>query len=302
MPQPMYQPYPPNNDVPRPSKTWNVSKIILGSLLVVFDIILIAMGAAMIPMTYAYWSWQFMYIIVACVASVSLLWQVSEFITLCVRRNYMGIHPGAHVGLHLILWLGCCVLIGIGGTVTYYDANDYENRDYYYSSYYDEDDDPASVRTFLRMEQAELALSVLLLICHFTLFILACIETDRRNKAARSMPRTVYVMAPPPPGHGSVYYAPAPAQGAPQTYPYPPMQFYSQQPQEPQPARLNGDSNPAAYGYYAPQGAPMQTEAASRQPPQPARGPATEYSSTPVSSVAGPSGSNAHERVDVERV
>ena len=67
MPQPMYQPYPPNNDVPRPSKTWNVSKIILGSLLVVFDIILIAMGAAMIPMTYAYWSWQFMYIIVACV-------------------------------------------------------------------------------------------------------------------------------------------------------------------------------------------------------------------------------------------
>lgn len=309
MQQPIYQPYPSNNDVPRPSKTWNVSKVVLGSFLIVFDIILIAMGAAMIPMTYSYYSWQFLYIIVACVASVSLLWQIAEFITLCVRRKYMGIHPGAHVGVHLILWLACVVLIGIGGTVVYYDIDDYENRDsYYYSSYYD-DDDPASIHSFFRMEQAELAFSVLLLIGHFVLFILACIETDRRNKATRGMPRTVYVVGPPPPGHASVYYAPAPTQGMPQGmpqgYPYPPMQFYPQhpqQPQEPQPARVNGDSNPAAYGYYAPSGAPMQTQATSRHQPHSVGGSTAEYSSTPVSSVAGPSGSNAHERVDVERV
>lgn len=94
---------------------------------------------------------------------MSLLWQIAEFITLCVRRKYMGIHPGAHVGVHLILWLACVVLIGIGGTVVYYDISDYDYRDnYYYSSYYD-DEDPAGIRNFFRMEQAELAFAVLIL-------------------------------------------------------------------------------------------------------------------------------------------
>ena len=67
MPQPMYQPYPPKNDVPRPSKTWNISKVILGSFAIVFDIILLAMGGAMLGLNYSYYSWTLLYIIIACI-------------------------------------------------------------------------------------------------------------------------------------------------------------------------------------------------------------------------------------------
>lgn len=258
---------------------------------------------------------------------MSLAWQIAEFITVCVRRNYIGIHPGAHVGVHLILWLALCALIGITGAIVHYDLGDYKDLQSYlddddsYSSYYGYYDvSLSSIRSFLRMEEAELAIAVLLLcvefllkamkqtnksrLCHFTLFILACIETDKRNKAPR-VPRTVYVVAPPP-GHASVYYAPPPAQGMPQPYPYPPMQFI---PQQPEPARVNGDPNPNSnsssgmYGYYAPAVPPMHAQneygSSSRQPPQP---PVRHSSSTPVSSVAGPSGSNTHEQVNVERV
>ena len=99
---------------------------------------------------------------------MSLCWQIAEFITVCVRRNYMGIHPGAHVGVHLILWLALCALIGITGAIVHYDLRDYQdlvdyvNDDDYYSSYYGYDD-LSTVRSFLRMEEAELAIAVLLL-------------------------------------------------------------------------------------------------------------------------------------------
>ena len=102
---------------------------------------------------------------------MSLAWQIAEFITVCVRRNYIGIHPGAHVGVHLILWLALCALIGITGAIVHYDLGDYKylqeyiNDDDYYSSYYDYD--LSSVRSFLRMEEAELAISVLLLCVDF---------------------------------------------------------------------------------------------------------------------------------------
>ena len=35
---------------------------------------------------------------------VSLGWNIAEFITICVNKR--SIHPGAHVGLDLIIWMG----------------------------------------------------------------------------------------------------------------------------------------------------------------------------------------------------
>ncbi|CAK7206655.1 hypothetical protein SEUCBS139899_009459 [Sporothrix eucalyptigena] len=35
---------------------------------------------------------------------LAILWPAAEIITLAVRRN-RGIHPGAHVGMHLVIWL-----------------------------------------------------------------------------------------------------------------------------------------------------------------------------------------------------
>ncbi len=40
-------------------------------------------------------------------ALIAILWQEAEFVALWVRRGSRGIHPGAHVGTHFILWLGC---------------------------------------------------------------------------------------------------------------------------------------------------------------------------------------------------
>lgn len=44
-----------------------------------------------------------------------LLWDAAEIITLVARRRpaYKGIHPGACVGVDLILWLGLTVGVGL---------------------------------------------------------------------------------------------------------------------------------------------------------------------------------------------
>jgi hypothetical protein len=41
------------------------------------------------------------------------LWDIIEFITLCVRRGRSGIHPGFHVAFELIFWLATAVLTAL---------------------------------------------------------------------------------------------------------------------------------------------------------------------------------------------
>ncbi|KAK6836554.1 hypothetical protein PG987_007049 [Apiospora arundinis] len=109
-------------------------------------------------------------------AAVAIIWSVAELITICARGGQRGIHPGAHVALHLLFWLA--FLIGAGLTAylvavnvgydSYYDS-------YYYTRYF-------NLRFYIRSLQAELAFLILLIMIHFTLFVRACIETNRRNR------------------------------------------------------------------------------------------------------------------------
>jgi hypothetical protein len=49
-------------------------------------------------------------------ASAVIIWDIAEFITLCVRdgRSFRrGIPPGAHVGVELIIWLMFAVMFSI---------------------------------------------------------------------------------------------------------------------------------------------------------------------------------------------
>jgi hypothetical protein len=46
-----------------------------------------------------------------------ILWEAAEFITLCARGGRVGIHPGAHVGLHLVLWI--YLALGLGSFATF---------------------------------------------------------------------------------------------------------------------------------------------------------------------------------------
>ncbi|KAI1416884.1 hypothetical protein F5Y13DRAFT_101482 [Hypoxylon sp. FL1857] len=145
------------------------------------------------------------------VAIVIAVWTIAELVTLFFRRKTApgrGIHPGAHVGVHLIfvlalilavfysclLWssvqrsLGPCnewprdpedpKYVTQNLTVT----DDYgvhtEITSYYCpEKYRNMIDDPS----YRRAVQAIIAFSALLWAIHFTLFVRACVETQRLN-------------------------------------------------------------------------------------------------------------------------
>lgn len=186
-------------------------------------------------------------------ALVSLLWQVAEYLTLTIRRSiYRPIHPGAHIGMHLVLWvlalivtLFCCFTLSYALTSWSVDAQCNDSFGYYTSSssssdsyvYCDFYHFPSSARAHLYfgLLEALTAFAVLMLVCHFALFVLACIETDRRRKWGKQA-RVVYLVA-----------APAPAAGAAdgRTY-YSPVQ-------QPPPMAMTAGPRPELYGYFAPE-------------------------------------------------
>jgi len=96
---------------------WYNAKIVLGSLSLTTAVIILALGGALannFPSSdYAWYDLILGY----CPAILAFGWQTAEFITLCVRRN-RGIHPGAHVGLHLVIWLASAVAAGFITAIT----------------------------------------------------------------------------------------------------------------------------------------------------------------------------------------
>ncbi|KAK7994739.1 hypothetical protein PG990_013512 [Apiospora arundinis] len=119
-------------------------------------------------------------------------------------RGAPGMHPGAHVGGHLLLWLTCALAVYLGSSVygdvldARRDCNavaaefaaadgvtDFEmllrghcNSNYHYASnlsLYREGFYVPSLQTLL-------AMFVLATVTHFALFVRACIEVDQRNQ------------------------------------------------------------------------------------------------------------------------
>ncbi|ETS72982.1 hypothetical protein PFICI_15374 [Pestalotiopsis fici W106-1] len=156
-PQPYPQPYPQQYLAPPPvmipsSKGWHITKIVFYSLSIIFCVIVLGISIALAVDPSIYQSYQIIW--VAPQAGIALCWDVAELITVCVRRSQYGIHPGAHVALHLLLWLGLVVAAGLTGWIVAYasECGYYCQRYYdYYSSQY------------LSIMQAELAFLVLLM-------------------------------------------------------------------------------------------------------------------------------------------
>ncbi|EHK24263.1 uncharacterized protein TRIVIDRAFT_215551 [Trichoderma virens Gv29-8] len=126
-------------------------------------------------------------------AGIAMVWSLAEVITRAVRKFKSGIHPGAHVGVCLILWMLSSVMGGIlctyvalnpyrddqdCGTYTYTDS--YGNR-HTSSSYCDEYSDPYPRGKLL----GAAVITCLIFGLYFGLFIDACINTHRRNVAAK---------------------------------------------------------------------------------------------------------------------
>ncbi|KAI1494334.1 hypothetical protein F5X96DRAFT_617483 [Biscogniauxia mediterranea] len=240
------------------------------------------------------------------IAVAAIIWNTAELITYCARlrrETQRGIHPGAHVALHLLFWLACVFAVLI--TVTLYiavadtlagctessddDDDSYEDR--YTSSYryrYCQQYTPIDYYYwhYLPTLRALVAMFILTLINHFVLFVLACIDTHKRNllKPAGVVlaPQNMYYAAPPPqPGMMPMPYYQHPVQ--PVVFPQQayvgaasaaaaPGQPMAQTPE----AKQALQNHQSLYGFYAP--APMPVPV-----PAPAPTPAAVHAPAPLS-------------------
>ncbi|KAH8195077.1 hypothetical protein TruAng_010753 [Truncatella angustata] len=152
-----YQQYPqqfqpPPRVIPY-SKPWLITKIVFYSLSIIFSIVVLGISIALVVDPGIYQSYQIIW--VAPQAGVALVWDIAELITICARGKKRGIHPGAHVALHLLLWLGFCAAVGLSAWLVAFELE----CDYYCRYYYDYEDSSG----YLSVMQAELAFLSLLL-------------------------------------------------------------------------------------------------------------------------------------------
>ncbi|CAN8101991.1 unnamed protein product [Discula destructiva] len=248
----------------RPSKPFSVGKLTLACCNFVFALIVLGLSIGIITTG----SFDLIGVIIAAaLAIVSLIWQIAEFITLAVRRSiHRPIHPGAHVGVHLVLWvLALIVALFCFFTLAYsldYTVDSQCTSGYYsyeagssyvYCDYYSFASE-AQAHRYFSMFEALTAFCVLMLASHFVLFVLACVETDRRRKHGRKA-KVVYLVAATTataPADGQMYYSQVPP-------PQPTMQAGQQQ-------RGSGGvagPSPGVYGYFAPPPPPAAAAAAS---------------------------------------
>lgn len=163
--------------------------------------------------------------------------------------------------MHLVLWvLAILVVPSLCLSLSYEMTNfvlkeDCDSGTYSHSSWYcDFYSFPSAgaARKYFEMMEALAAFAVLLLISHFTLFVMACVETDRRRKYEKTT-QVVYLVAAPGPNDGRVYYTPMTAQqlggnGNRGSSVLAPLPVHHQQQQQQQ----QENADPGAHGYYAP--------------------------------------------------
>ena len=198
-------------------KTWMQVKLTLTAFSVLFCIILLTLACiiaatSLDPITLSsvtgYWAIPFTLIV--------LFWNFAEFLTVCacgtrgvpegaastgvrVRR---GIHPGAHVGVDLIIWLIGIICI-LAATVVLTEADDQRqdcqrrtagNRDYSYYSCNKAILQFLNSSNYIPMLRAITAFVCLITAIHFVIFCRACVETHERNRQRRVLivPQPMY--------------------------------------------------------------------------------------------------------------
>ncbi|KAF3766812.1 hypothetical protein M406DRAFT_350271 [Cryphonectria parasitica EP155] len=194
----------------KPSRPFSLGKLVLGGFNLVFAVITLGLSVGVITQFYYFDAWLGAIIMAAAVA---------EDITLMARRSiYRPIHPGAHVGVHLILWiLALLATVSLAFSLSYtladwsVDANcsdsnfDYYNGESYVYCGFDTFTSLGQANRYFHLLESLVAFSVLLTVAHFVLFVLACIETDRRRKYGK-LTKVVYLVASDGPADGRTYY------------------------------------------------------------------------------------------------
>lgn len=196
-------------------------------------------------------------------AGASIVWQLAEFITLLVRRSiYRPIHPGAHVGVHLCLDVLCILVVGSLATLLSSSLSNWtvdpECASNPYGDYYNGEayiwcdgssfDSVSQANRYFHQLEALVAFTTFMSVSHFVLFVMACVEADRRRKYG-SKAKVVYLVAAPGPVDGRAYYTQVHPGLAASNAPAPPLPVHQA-------------ADPEAYGYYTPAATTSPTTAA----------------------------------------
>lgn len=160
------------------TKFWTATKTFLHGACVIFGVIGLGLGLAFVSNSY----WAYMAAIACPVPGLAILWNGSELVVRAVHKFQSGVHPGASVGCCLILWL-VAVIVGAleavyGSLSDPYCEYDYDSFSYSY--------EPTDCKPeFARIWVAITAFTLLIAAAEFTLFVMACMDTAKRNASKK---------------------------------------------------------------------------------------------------------------------
>ncbi|KAK5996773.1 hypothetical protein PT974_02115 [Cladobotryum mycophilum] len=130
---------------------------------------------------------------------LAIVWSLGELITRAFRKWKAGIHPGAHVGMCLVIWLAAIILGVLFSFV--FGVSQLSNQCVYDNTldlYYNPNVGSCSTADNLPHARdiaiAASTFTCLIGIVYFILFVGACIDTHKRNRAG---PRPLIMIAHP---------------------------------------------------------------------------------------------------------
>ncbi|KAM7214231.1 hypothetical protein V8F06_010420 [Rhypophila decipiens] len=246
------------------SKGWNTAKLVLSTISLIFSAVVIGLGLAIATWGGTFSTQEAIFGLTGSTAGLAIFWIAVDNVVTCLSRGRHRIPPGAHVALHLIIWLMAAASVTVLALLA---QAGYHYRSRYYGG------------GVGRLEAAILGLMVIILVIHFVLFIRACVETHEVNLTVMRNKRTIvrYIQVPMPVDASGAPLFPGAHPGTAYPQPYPQIAMMNQAvPPGPTPygrphfqSHGNGISPPAQVllgGYYAPTGPPIDP-AANFQPP-----------------------------------
>ncbi|KAI0110287.1 hypothetical protein F4814DRAFT_426427 [Daldinia grandis] len=178
------------------TRAWSTNKIILVALSTASCAVVLGMSIALAvdPDIQSY-----IVVWTAPQAGAALVWSGIDLATTYAGRiDHRLIHPGAHVAVQLLLWMGFCVGIGLTAYIlswalAFASSDDRDAYPKYYEYYHgDNNNDYYEYysKSYIRSMEALVAFLALLIVIHFLLFCLACIKVAQRKKIS-SEPITI---------------------------------------------------------------------------------------------------------------
>ncbi|VUC21342.1 unnamed protein product [Clonostachys rosea] len=171
---------------PTESKGWKITRSALHGAGIVVAILCIALSFSFKgTTTEVFTAWYS-----SPAAFIAFVWSLAELIVRAVRKQKEGIHPGAHVGVCLLIWLAASFVAGVYSTfaaISHYGDRS-SNCDYRYDSSIQDYTYYNCTLPFNGRFGQWIALTVfswLLWLIYFILFVGSCIDTHKRNQAKR---------------------------------------------------------------------------------------------------------------------